>query len=674
MQCLSFRHTQCRARRRPVSLLLALLLGLATLLAAGYGPPVAGAAGAPNLTSTDMTIAPASVSFGEQATLTLTLRNTGDAATTANVAVPMPSELSLVTDSVTGGGSKQGNAISWDNVAVPSGQAIALTARLTPARQIAAPTTVVLKAAITGGGRVFLRVAAVTLTPRNAPAPPNLAGSDKTASQPTLAPSEMLIYTITVRNSGGSPAEVSVRDPLPERLEYVKGSANQGGSYDEDSHTLTWPTLTVPAGGSVALTFQVTPAVYVIAPTPLINTALITAGDTTFSRSATVVLTMLPIPPVPQPVLGGSFKAVSPTHLRPDDVATYMVNLHNSSVADLTASVRDPLPEEVTYVDGSASDGGQYDQQTRTLNWRNLNVPAGGDRALTFQVRQATPVTRPTMVINVATITSGDLSLQRRAPLLLVPADEPRPPVRPIVQKLEIGNSDVVTDRKVTLKITLNDGATATRMFIQEWQLGTRPIPRWQPGRAGPWIPFRNQVEWELSPDAGTHVIGVWVADGDGQISQLTRRAIDFVSLTVPGEVPERGMTPYLVAYDAGVAVTATLTTTSGDADLYVWGPGSRGLPDEASTLDGTAVDRVSFTTPRAGVYLFLVYGAQASSYTLVITPGGGPRAPAAVPQAGKPGVFASEPVLSQAGLDPLGVATTPPLFNNVHMPFVARQ
>jgi uncharacterized repeat protein (TIGR01451 family) len=655
-------------------LLLALLLGLATLLAAGNGPPPARAADAPNLAPTDMTVAPASVSFSEQVTVTITLRNTGSAATTADVAVPLPADLSLVNDSVTGGGGKQGNAMTWDNVPVPAGQTVPLTFKLTPAKQIVAPATVVLKAAITGGGRVFLRVVAVTLTPRNAPAPANLAGSDKTASQPTLAPSEILIYTITLRNSGGSPAEVSVRDPLPERLEYVAGSANRGGSYDEESRTVTWPNLTVPAGGSIALTFQVTPAVYVIAPTPLTNTALITAGDATFSRSVTVLLTMLPIPPVPQPVLGGSFKAVSSSQLRPDDVATYTVNLHNSSVTDVTAGVRDPLPEGLTYVDGSASDGGQYDQQTRTLNWTNLNVPAGGDRALTFQVRQATPVTRPTMAINVATITSGDLSLQRRAPLLLVPADEPRPPVRPIVQRLEIGNGDVVTDRKVTLKITLNDGATATRMYIQEWQLGTRPIPRWRPDRGGPWVPFRSEVEWQLGPEAGTHVIGVWVADADGHVSQLTRRAIDFVSLTVPGEVPERGMTPYLVAYDAGVEVTATLTTTSGDADLYIWGPGSRGLPDEASTLDGTAVDRITFTTPRAGVYLFLVYGAKASSYTLAITPGGGPRAPVAAPQAGKPRAFTSEPVLSQAGLDPLGVATTPPFFNNVYMPLAARQ
>jgi hypothetical protein len=188
-------------------------------------------------------------------------------------------------------------------------------------------------------------------------------------------------------------------------------------------------------------------------------------------------------------------------------------------------------------------------------------------------------------------------------------------------------------------------------------------------------VRFQSSYAWRLSAAGGTHFVGVWVADDAGNVSPLTRRAVDFVSLVTPGTVLQGDAVPFLVYFEAGVNVSATLKTLEGDADLYAWAPGHGALPDEASTQSGTDDDVVSFQTSQAGVHRFLVHGAQMSSYELSISPAGGSPSIAAGARtaAAKPPVFSSEPVLSQAGLDPLDVAQAPNPPGTIYLPVAAR-
>jgi len=130
---------------------------------------------------------------------------------------------------------------------------------------------------------------------------------------------------------------------------------------------------------------------------------------------------------------------------------------------------------------------------------------------------------------------------------------------------------------------------------------------------------------------------------------------------------------PYLVYYAAGVDVTATLTPSSGEAHLFIWNPGNLFAPDQSSAAPGSATQTVSFTTPAAGLYLFLVYAKTDAVYDLSITPGGGSGvaagaapawnslAPLSLSAAADGITF--NPILPQSGLDPLSVASDPGLF-----------
>jgi uncharacterized repeat protein (TIGR01451 family) len=92
---------------------------------------------------------------------------------------------------------------------------------------------------------------AYTLT--NTIAKPALVVSKSDTGKP-VGPGSTIDYTITVRNIGNATATgVSVTDPVPSHTSFV--SAGSGGYLGGD--TVHWDNKTVPAGGSITLTFSV---------------------------------------------------------------------------------------------------------------------------------------------------------------------------------------------------------------------------------------------------------------------------------------------------------------------------------------------------------------------------------------------------------------------------------
>lgn len=660
-------------RFSPASLSVALLIvimAFASFITPAFARPFPD----PGLNGSTITASPSSLTPGGETTVTVTLRNSSGAALLVDVTVVLPPEMEYVSGSAAGAAYDPANrAISWERVNAPVGGSVPLTLRARQTASVPSSKEVTIVAAIASENYRFMRWTFVTLDPGPGTPPPSdpLAGSTKTAEPGAVAAGEQLVYTITLRNSASSPRTASVSDQLPLWMGYVRG-----GSYDASTRTVFWSDVNVPAGGSTVLSFTVVSNLTVLTPTPYVNTAIITSNGVTLTRSVRVMLVPPedeePGPPPPIPAhLAGSIKYPSQVVLGPGDTVTYTIRLHNSSAVSLTVDVVDPIPADLEYVAGS---GGSYNPADRTLRWDDVVVPAGSSVPLTYQARPAGAIARPKPVMNKATIISGTVSLERRAVVVLMPVRPPRD-VRPPTAQLTIEGAGVVTERDVTLRINATDDVGVRRMLIREWQLVTEPVSHWKVITPGVWEEFRSTREWRLGGTAGTHFIGVWVADEAGNISVLTRSSLDFVSLLLPGEtVAFGGVDAYLVAYEAGEQVTARLETVSGDADLYVWYPGNLGWPDGASTLDGVAVDALSFTTPRAGVYVFVVYGAARSTYNLSITPGGGSIADLATTlAAGKPPILTAEPVIGQAGIDPMGAAEAPAAVVRIVLPIVAR-
>ena len=507
-----------------------------------------------------------------------------------------------------------------------------------------------------------------------------LLPSYKAMSRPTLASGEMATCTIFLRNIGPVDVVAGVTDPIPPELTYVPDSVTSSGVYSPDLKTVAWRGITVPVHSAVPLSFRVTPASEVVKPTRVINTATIKVDNTSFDRQAWVML----VPSErPRAHLMGSYKAASRYLVGPGDVLTYTIRLHNSGKTDVIAQVTDPVPTPMSYISGSVTLGGQYDATTATLTWSAVTVPGGDSLSLSYAVTTPLSVMSPTLVTNVATITVGGDSFPRQARVLLLPEAPITDSIAPVVHGVAIDDQDVLTSPNVTLYISATDNVAVKWMVVREWSLDARPWPHWQAVRSGPWVPYQAEYTWTLTSESGAHFVGVWVADAAFNVSQTDRHALDFASLLLPGTaVGKFDLVPYLVHYAAGVNVSAVLTPTNGDADLYVWYPGNSGRPDQKSTHPLTATEVITFTTPHTGTYLILAYGYTAATYDLSITPGGGPQAWAMAATLNRetvqvdtdnPVVLMADPVLTLAGVDPLEDITAPSPGNTIYLPLVMK-
>lgn len=529
------------------------------------------------------------------------------------------------------------------------------------------PTQDALQTAYAGGGDIFIVKLGDDSSAPPPPPPPevNLSGSSKSASQTVLAPGETLTYTIQLINSGGIDASVDVTDPIPSELAYIVGSASAGGVYDDSTATLNWTGVSVPAGASTSLTFQVEPAIQVTKSTVVTNTATIASSGTSFERHAWIALTPQD---TNQPILTGSLKYASQLTLAPGQKLAYTIQLINSGTVDALAAVIDPIPDELAFVEGSVTGGGVYDPATATLSWSNVIVPSGSATALSFEVEPAITVAAPTVITNTATISTSGGSFDRSAWIALIPQPLENDDTLPVVRSLAIGDQDVLYSPQVTLHISATDDTAVAWMYLAELEVVTAPVAHWNLVKTSGWVPFQEEYPWTLGEQNGTHFVGVWVADAALNHSLFDRAALDFASLVKPDDTATMGeFIPYLVYYPAGIDVHAVVTPTTGNVDLLVWYPNNFLLPDQFSLKPGPAVDEVQFTTPEAGIYIFLLIGQTETNYTLTITPGGGPTAWAnalAAPTDWQPYVttevqatLINEPIFSLIGLDPLGFA-----------------
>lgn len=129
------------------------------------------------------------------------------------------------------------------------------------------------------------------------------------------------------------------------------------------------------------------------------------------------------------------------------------------------------------------------------------------------------------------------------------------------------------------------------------------------------WITYSPSFSYTLFPAGGTHLLYAWVSDNAGNISQAARRRIDL--MTVTDTVRQGQVDLYTRELRVGDKMTATLTTISGDADLYVFGPNGRLL---AFSLEpGTAPDTVVLVVQQAGMYRIEVEGFLSSDYSISI-------------------------------------------------------
>ncbi|MCP3955284.1 MAG: isopeptide-forming domain-containing fimbrial protein, partial [Desulfobacterales bacterium] len=240
-------------------------------------------------------------------------------------------------------------------------------------------------------------------------------------------PGDILRYTLTlIETAGHDAASVSVSDEIPADVTDftvisvppgATDSSTGAGSGANGTGRLQVADISVAAGGSVEVVFDVTIAATVPDGTAIDNTAVITNpnGLGASPHAPTVIVTV----PLVSPDLSTSTKGVVDVNggdAEPGDVLRYTLTLIETAGFDAASvSVSDEIPADVTDftvisvppgATDSSTGAGSGANGTGWLQVADISVAAGGSVVIVFEVTIAAGTPDGTSIDNTAVITN----------------------------------------------------------------------------------------------------------------------------------------------------------------------------------------------------------------------------------------------------------------------------
>ncbi|MCC7355001.1 MAG: S8 family serine peptidase, partial [Anaerolineae bacterium] len=172
---------------------------------------------------------------GSVITYSIAATNTGNLTATLTITDPIPTGVSYVEGSATGGAAYDAgeNLLRWQGVIPPNGQG-AFAFRVQLSNTLTETTEIVNVATIAGGTDVLTRTARLRTSI------PNLQASFKIADRATARGGDVLTYTITLRNEGFVTATARLTDSLPAGLAVLTDTLSAGATYDAAQRQVRW--------------------------------------------------------------------------------------------------------------------------------------------------------------------------------------------------------------------------------------------------------------------------------------------------------------------------------------------------------------------------------------------------------------------------------------------------
>jgi len=190
----------------------------------------------------------------------------------------------------------------------------------------------------------------------------------------------------------------------------------------------------------------------------------------------------------------------------------------------------------------------------------------------------------------------------------------------PVIDAFGIeGGAQFTQAAQVNLQVQASDtGGAGIRsvMFVQF--VYSQTLSLWTPISYSPWMPYASGLvtfTQNLSMNPGIHYWRAWAADHAGNVSEPSELAsINFNPASADLMIGQGAI--YRVNLAKNDHVVLTLSSMSGDADLFVWGPGNSLVGE--SILE-TTPDIVDFVAAEPGVYQFDVVGYTDAVFSLTI-------------------------------------------------------
>ncbi len=235
------------------------------------------------------------------------------------------------------------------------------------------------------------------------------------------------------------------------------------------------------------------------------------------------------------------------------------------------------------------------------------------------------------------------------------------------------GAKQALTDAQASLGIVA--APDARWMYLREWT----PDPTtgaWMVRQDSGWIDYRRAFTWTVSAGQGVKYLGLWVADGSGNVSTLDEQSLVFVNrLDGPQSLSDGQRVQYRGYLGLGTWILGVLKTISGDPDMYIWRPQNGYRPDGYSNdtvAPGQTEDMGSNFVRQTGRYLVDVQAAGDSEYELTVSGGVHIADAAVVAQAEKE--LPSHPLVISDPLSAGQSGSLPGLRPTIYLPAMYRQ
>ncbi len=154
-------------------------------------------------------------------------------------------------------------------------------------------------------------------------------------------------------------------------------------------------------------------------------------------------------------------------------------------------------------------------------------------------------------------------------------------------------------------------------IYLYEYEYN-QPAAEWVQVQASGWtdLPKSGAFRWDLIPTPGLHYLKVWASDRAGNISALPGSLL-LNYQPGKGKLAQGLLHLYRQELTAGETLRLDLTSTTGDADIYLWGPDNTLV---ASSLLTSTLESITYQAVKGGMYQIEVFGYSSTDYELEIT------------------------------------------------------
>ena len=221
---------------------------------------------------------------------------------------------------------------------------------------------------------------------------------------------QTLVYQIRYKNMTGETAEeVTITDTIPTPTTYVSGSARSSvdGKAGPDGvlsgDTLTWTFSNVPSGAEIEAVFEVTVNER-SKDTEIRNKAIVEEGENRYETNE--VVNSKPSKDVFESM--DSTVSIDGKTVVPGQELVYSITYGNNTGETVKVTITDRIPEHTSYVEGSATDNGKY--ENGTVTWNYDEVAPGQVITVKFTVKVDENDSFGISIPNTATVQEGENS------------------------------------------------------------------------------------------------------------------------------------------------------------------------------------------------------------------------------------------------------------------------